>query len=122
MKLPYGNADFYKVISQNYYYIDRTDRIPLLESEGDSLLFLRPRRFGKSLLLSMLENYYDIAKADEFEHLFGALAIGQNPTLLHNQYLIMRWDFSMVAPRPTYQQQLQVLTDYLNAELLTLNY
>ena len=117
MKLPYGNADFYQLITENYCYIDRTDRISRLESEGKSLLFLRPRRFGKSLFLSTLENYYDIAKANAFERLFGSLAIGQSPTPLHNQYLILRWDFSMVAPRHTYEQQLQVLTDYLNGEI-----
>lgn len=93
MKLSYGNADFHKIIKQKYCYIDRTDRITQLETEGDSLLFLRPRRFGKSLLLSTLENYYDIAKAAEFEDLFGSLRIGQNPTPLHNQYMILRWDF-----------------------------
>lgn len=96
MKFPYGVNDFYKLITRGEYYVDRTDRIPLLEETGDALLLLRPRRFGKSLLLSMLENYYDVAKAAEFERLFGKLAIGQNPTLLHNQYLIMRWDFSVV--------------------------
>jgi len=60
--------------------------------------FLRPRRFGKSLLLSMLENYYDVAKADEFDRLFGQLAIGQNPTPKHNQYFVMNWDFSGIEP------------------------
>lgn len=73
-KFPYGNSDFYKIITENYCYLDRTARIPLLEAMGDSLLFLRPRRFGKTLLLTMLENYYDIAKAAEFAQLFGALA------------------------------------------------
>ena len=86
IKFPYGNSDFYKIITENYRYLDRTDRIPLLEGIGDSLLFLRPRRFGKSLLLTMLENYYDVAKAAEFERLFGHLAVGRNPTSLHNQY------------------------------------
>lgn len=58
-KFPYGNSDFYKIITETYCYLDRTDRIPLLETMGDSLLFLRTRRFGKSLLLTMLENYYE---------------------------------------------------------------
>ncbi len=70
--------------------MDRTDRIPLLEEIGKNLLFLRPRRFGKSLLLSMLEHYYDVAKADQFEELFRHLAIGQRPTLNHNQYFILK--------------------------------
>ncbi|MEZ4865190.1 MAG: AAA family ATPase [Caldilineaceae bacterium] len=117
VKFPYGNNDFYQLITEDYCYVDRTDRIARLEETGKTLLLLRPRRYGKSLLLSTLENYYDIAKADEFARLFGALAIGAQPTPLHNQYLILRWDFSIVAPKPDYQQQQQVLTDYLNAEI-----
>ena len=117
IKFPYGNSDFYQLITEGYCYIDRTDRIPTLEEVGKSLLFLRPRRFGKSLLLTMLENYYDVAKAAEFERLFGHLAVGHSPTSLHNQYLVMRWDFSFVTPKPTYEAQQQALTDYLNEEI-----
>jgi len=73
MKFPYRICDFYEVITENYFYVDRTEKISLLEEVGKYLLFLRPRRFGKSLLLSMLENYYDVAKASEFERLFGHL-------------------------------------------------
>ena len=80
MKFPYGISDFRQVIGEGYYFVDRSDHIHTLEEIGKQLLFLRPRRFGKSLLLSMLENYYDLARADEFEQLFGRLAIGQNPT------------------------------------------
>nr|VFK58101.1 MAG: Predicted AAA-ATPase [Candidatus Kentron sp. UNK]VFK68247.1 MAG: Predicted AAA-ATPase [Candidatus Kentron sp. UNK] len=96
MKLPYAISDFNTLIAEGYHYIDRTDYIPLLEAAGKQLLFLRPRRFGKSLLLSMLENYYDLNKADRFDALFGDLAIGQNPTEEHNRYLVMKWDFSGV--------------------------
>jgi len=71
MKFPYGISDFDSLITRQFYYADRTDQIPLLEEAGDQLLFLRPRRFGKSLLLSMLENYYDLNKSDRFEQLFG---------------------------------------------------
>ncbi|TGN99879.1 ATPase AAA, partial [Candidatus Thiomargarita nelsonii] len=92
----YGVSDFYQLKTDNLFYVDRTSHISLIEKAGRQLLFLRPRRFGKSLLLSMLENYYDVAKADEFERLFGDLAIGQNPTPKHNQYLIMKWDFSVI--------------------------
>ena len=98
MQFPYSISDFYDIITEKYFYIDRTDRIPLIETTGKHLLFLRPRRFGKSLLLSMLKNYYDIAKADEFEQLFGNLAIGSNPTDRHNQYFVLEWDFSAVNP------------------------
>ncbi len=97
MKFPYGIVDFYGLITEGYFYADRTDRITSLEKAGKHLLFLHPRRFGKSLVLSMLENYYDLARLDEFEQLFGCLKIGENPTPLHNRYFVMWWDFSMVA-------------------------
>lgn len=96
LKFPYGNSNFYQVSTEGFFYIDRTQCIPWLEEFGQQLLFLRPRRFGKSLLLSMLENYYDVAKMADFERVFGQWAIGQQPTALHNRYLIMRWDFSTV--------------------------
>ncbi|MCP4703879.1 MAG: AAA family ATPase, partial [candidate division Zixibacteria bacterium] len=73
-----------------------------------------PRRFGKSLLLSMLENYYDVAKSSEFEQLFGELEIGKNPTEKHNQYLVMKWDFSNVNPEGGTQQIQQRLNRYIN--------
>jgi len=90
MKFPYGIADFHKVITQDYFYADRTGCIVSLENAGDHLLFLRPRRFGKSLVLSMLENYYDLARSDEFERLFRHLKIGETPTPLHNRYFVTR--------------------------------
>ncbi len=98
MKFPYGIANFYKLITEGFFYVDRTGMIPQIEDAGAQLLFLRPRRFGKSLLLSMLENYYDLAKADEFDRLFGALTIGQHPTPKRNQYFVLKWDFSAVDP------------------------
>jgi hypothetical protein len=94
MKFPYGICDFQKIITEAYFYADRTDLIPLIEETGSQLLFLRPRRFGKSLLLSMLENYYDLAKTDKFEQLFGHLSIGQKPTANRNSYFVLKWDFS----------------------------
>ncbi len=69
MRFPYGIADFYKIQEGGYFYVDRTDRIALIENAGKQLLFLRPRRFGKSLWLSTLENYYDLARAEDFERL-----------------------------------------------------
>ncbi|MBK1650018.1 AAA family ATPase [Rhabdochromatium marinum] len=97
MQFPYGLSDFAKLRQDGYWYQDRTDRIPALEAAGNQLIFLRPRRFGKSLLLSMLEHYYDLKQADQFETLFGPLAIGRNPTPRHNQYFVLKWDFSLVA-------------------------
>ena len=115
MKFPYGIADFHKLITEGYFYADRTDRIAALEQAGDHLLFLRPRRFGKSLVLSMLENYYDLAKTNEFEGLFGRLGIGRNPTPKHNRYFVMWWDFSMVVSHGDAQAIKRALHNHINA-------
>ncbi len=96
MKFPYGTADFNAIRSEGYYYTDRSDRIRALEEAGKQLLFLRPRRFGKAAWLTTLENYYDLARAEEFDTLFGEIAIGQAPTKRHNQYFVLRWNFSML--------------------------
>ena len=114
MKFPYGISDFYKIITENYFYIDRTSKIPLIEEVGSQLLFLRPRRFGKSLLLSMLENYYDISKAEQFDKLFGHLYIGKNPTKRHNQYFVMSWDFSAVSPGGKPEELQQAMYNHIN--------
>jgi len=117
LKFPYGLGDFYQLITEHYFYVDRTAQIRALEDSGKQLLFLRPRRFGKSLLLSMLENYYDVAKTDEFEKLFGHLAIGVNPTPKHNQYFVMKWDFSAVSPHGEVHEIRQALHRYLNRRI-----
>ena len=114
LKFPYGLRNFYDLITENYFYVDRTAHIRTIEEFGRELIFLRPRRFGKSLLLSMLENYYDVAKADEFERLFGHLAIGTNPTPKHNQYFVMTWDFSKVEARGDVEQIRQALIEHVN--------
>ncbi len=113
MKFPYGISDFHKITTRGYFYCDRTDKIPLLE-QSDSQLFIRPRRFGKSLLLSMLENYYDVAKKDEFDEMFGHLAIGKNPTPLKNSYYILKWDFSCVDTTGDPNYIKQMLFDHIN--------
>ncbi len=115
MKFPYGICDFNKIITKGYFYCDRTDYIALLEDTGDFLLFLRPRRFGKSLLLSMLENYYDLARKDRFQALFGDLLIGKNPTPLHNQYFILKWNFSCVDPSGSASEIKKSLNNHVNA-------
>ena len=117
MKFPYGIADFRKIITEDYFYVDRTGCIPRIEDAGVQLLFLRPRRFGKSLLLSMLENYYDLAKADEFDRLFGHLAIGRNPTPMRNQYFVLKWDFSAVEPAGTPEQVRDALHRHINQRI-----
>lgn len=91
--IPYAVADFVDLRERGYYYVDKTDYIPKLE-DYNAPVFLRPRRFGKSLLISMLAAYYDRTKATRFEELFGGTWIGEHPTREHNQYLIIRYDFS----------------------------
>lgn len=114
MKFPYGDSDFYQIITEDYLYIDRTDRIPTIEEAGKNLTLLRPRRFGKSLLLSMLENYYDLAKAAEFDRLFSRLAIGRNPTPLRNQFMILKWDFSRINPQGDVETVTQSVHNHIN--------
>jgi len=116
MKYPYGISDFKKINTRNFFYCDRTDKIPLLE-KSDSLLFIRPRRFGKSLVLSMLENYYDVAKKDEFEAIFGGLKIGRNPTELRNSYFILRFDFSCVDPTGSAEDVKRALFNHINVRI-----
>ncbi|MBK1619076.1 AAA family ATPase [Lamprobacter modestohalophilus] len=115
MKFPYGTADFHAIRCEGYYYADRTDRIRTLEEAGKQLLFLRPRRFGKTAWLTTLENYYDLARAEEFDELFGPLAIGQNPTARRNHYFVLRWDFSMVDASGNLAEIRQALHDHLNS-------
>ncbi len=116
MKFPYGICDFRKITTKGYFYCDRSDRIPLLE-RAEYMLFLRPRRFGKSLLLSMLTNYYDVAKKDEFDTMFGKLKIGQNPTELRNSYFILKWDFSCVDPTGTAADIKKGLWNHINSRI-----
>lgn len=114
MKFGYGISDFRKIVQNGYFYQDRTALIPTLESAGEQLIFIRPRRFGKSLLLSMLGYYYDVNYTQEFETLFGSLAIGENPTPSHNQYLIMKWDFSLIKSTGGIEDIEQAIHQHLN--------
>ena len=95
-RIPYGVSDFVNVIERNQYYVDKTMYIPKLENEADNLFFIRPRRFGKSVFISMLQAYYDISKKDKFEELFGNLWIGKHPTPSQGRYQVLYLDFSRV--------------------------
>src|SRR6056297_933181 len=116
MKFPYGISDFKKIITQDFFYCDRTGNFPLLE-RGQYLLFIRPRRFGKSLLLSTLFNYYDLASADQFEILFGHLKIGKNPTGIQNKYFVLQWDFSFIDPYGSIEEIKRALHDHINSSI-----
>ena len=94
-KLPYGKSNYEELIKGKYEYVDKTKYIEKLENLYDTFIFfLRPRRFGKSLFASVLENYYDINKKNDFEQLFKNTYIGKNPTPLKNSYYILKFNFS----------------------------
>ena len=95
-QVPYGVADFVTVIEQNLYYVDKTMFIPKLEKQPRNLFFIRPRRFGKSIFLSMLYSYYDCTQSHRFQSLFGNLWIGQHPTPLQGKYQVLFLDFSQI--------------------------
>ena len=94
-KLPYGISDYERLVENEYYYIDKTMYIEKLENLAERyIMFLRPRKFGKTLFTSTLENYYDIQKEEKFEKLYGETYIGKNPTKLKNSYYILKFNFS----------------------------
>ena len=95
-RVPYGIQDFVQVIEQNCYYVDKTAYIPKLEDCPNNLFCIRPRRFGKSVFLSMLHAYYDCRTKDKFQEWFGNLWIGKHPTPLQGRYQVMHLDFSQV--------------------------
>lgn len=100
MKIPYGLANFATIREQGYFYVDKTPFLPLLEGRDTgytSLIFLRPRRMGKSALVSMLAHYYDVYREAEFDALFRGLWVHDHPTPERNKYLILNLNFSTVA-------------------------
>ena len=115
----YSQADFKTLITENKLYIDRTAFLEKMENHSNpNLIFVRPRRFGKSLWLSILQYYYGVQYKDMFDTLFGNLAIGQNPTPLRNSYMILRMQFAGIdveTDKSTYQGfRANVLTGILS--------
>ena len=98
-ELPYGIADFYAIRRDGMVYVDRTAHIRDVERLGRILVFLRPRRFGKSLWLRTLATYYNLRLADEFDKIFKGLAISADPTPLRNRFFVLQWNFSRITPR-----------------------
>ena len=94
--IPYGMMNFVAIREDNYYYVDKTRFIEKIENSNRYFFFIRPRRFGKSLTMSMLRHYYDINAADKFERLYGDLYIGKNPTPNRNKYLVMNLNFAVI--------------------------
>ena len=95
LKMPYGISNYEELVTENYYYVDKTKYIEKLEELPEKrIMFLRPIKFGKTLFTSVLENYYDKNKIDSFEKLYGNTYIGKNTTKLKNSYCILRFNFS----------------------------
>ena len=113
--IPYGVARFEDIRRDNLYYVDNTMYLPLLEETSNYLFLIRPRRFGKSVFVSMMQAYYDMAQADRFDDLFDGLWIQQHPTPLKNTFQVIYFDFSLVSAR---QGKLESsFNDYCGAEL-----
>ena len=96
-RIPYGMMNFVDVRKDDCYFVDKTPFIEEVEAANKYFFYIRPRRFGKSLTLSMLQNYYDVKQKEKFDQLFGDLYIGKNPTPERNSYLVLNLDFSVVA-------------------------
>lgn len=106
-RIPYGMMNFIDVREDDCYYVDKTRYIPLIENANKYFFYIRPRRFGKSLTLSMLHHYYNILEADKFEKWYGDLYIGKHPTPERNSYLIIYLNFAVVnAELKSYRQSL----------------
>ena len=115
--LPYGMMNFEDIRLDNYYYVDKTSFIPLIEQSDRFFFFIRPRRFGKSLTLSMLQHYYDVRTKDKFDSLFGDLYIGKHPTKDRNSYLVIKLNFSGITGelhnyRKSLDEHCRIVFDY----------
>ena len=95
-RIPYGMMNFVDVRKDDCYFVDKTRFIPTMEQANKFFFFIRPRRFGKSLTMSMLHHYYDILDKDKFEELYGDLYIGKHPTEERNSYLVIQLNFAVV--------------------------
>lgn len=116
-RIPYGMMNFAVIRREDYYYVDKTHYIPLIEQADRFFFFIRPRRFGKSLTLNVLQHYYDVRTKDKFDELFGDLYIGKHPTRDRNSYLVLYLNFSgIVGELSNYREGLdahcQICFDY----------
>ena len=96
-QIPYGIMDFRRLRNEGYYYVDKTQYLAQMEARDSFIFFVRPRRFGKSLFISMMESYYDINQKKDFKKLFGDLWIGKHPTRNANRFMTLKLDFSKVS-------------------------
>ena len=107
----YGVTDFALMRAGNAYFVDRTDLIRELEKTRYTV-FLRPRRFGKSLLVSILQCYYDVDYAHRFDELFGGLRIAANPTAERGRYLALIFNFSGVEQLVRYARDKDIAREW----------
>ena len=110
-EVPYGIANFASVMEQNLYYVDKTMYLPMIERQPHNLFLVRPRRFGKSIFLSMLYSYYDCAQTEKFQSLFGNLWVGSHPTPMQGKFQVLYLDFSQITGK------IDVLEERFNAYL-----
>ena len=96
LKIPYGVSDFRTIRNEGLYYVDKTEYLAQMEARDRFIFFVRPRRFGKSLFISMMESYYDLNQKKDFKKLFGDLWIGKHPTENANRFMTLKLDFSKV--------------------------
>ena len=96
LKIPYGVSDFKTIRNEGLYYVDKTEYLAQMEARDRFIFFVRPRRFGKSLFISMMESYYDLNQKKDFKKLFGDLWIGKHPTENANRFMTLKLDFSKV--------------------------
>ncbi|UCH94166.1 MAG: AAA family ATPase [Candidatus Aminicenantes bacterium] len=96
-EINYGVTDYEVIRKENSYYVDKTGYLSIIEKSGKYLFYIRPRRFGKTLFISMMESYYDISRKEQFDFLFEGTNIYNNPTKEKNSYLILRFDFSLIS-------------------------
>ena len=96
LKIPYGIMDFRRLRMEGYYYVDKTEYLAQMEARDSFIFFVRPRRFGKSLFILMMESYYDRNQKKDFKKLFGDLWIGKHPTENANRFMTLKLDFSKV--------------------------
>ena len=125
IKILYGESDFSKLIEQKFFYQDRTQFIEILENwQSNYPVFLRPRRFGKSLFITTFHHYYGLEHKEKFQSLFGNLYIGQHPTPNANNYMVLSFDFSGIdtaTHKSTYQGFLDNVLDSVNVFMSTYN-
>jgi hypothetical protein len=124
IQFPYGIADFRRIRREGMVYLDRTGHLRDLETLGSVLVFLRPRRFGKSLWLQTLATYYDLRYAGDFDEVFDGLEIQRQPTDLANSYFVLQWNFSLITPRGSVDEIAESLRRHVRtqAEQFLLDY